>query len=87
VLTSNGPMDGASELLEGQPTAKMRPAIGTGTGGNEDICSGQRLGKRSPGWWLWGSGLALTTYPVNGQELRECGRASKWAASQRGFGA
>jgi hypothetical protein len=39
---------------------KMRPAIGTGPHGNEDICSGRRLGKRSPGSRLWGSGLALT---------------------------
>ena len=69
----------------------MRPAIGTSTGGDEDICSGQRLGKRSPGSWAAvGVESGANTYPVKSQGLRECGRASKqasWQRSQRGCGA
>jgi hypothetical protein len=64
----------------GCPARRMGPAIGTGTGtgtgGNEDICSGQRLGKRSPGWVVVvGVRSGANTYPVNGQGRRASGSA------------
>jgi hypothetical protein len=64
----------------------MRPAIGTAAGGNEDICSGQRLEKRSPG--VVGVGPGAKTYPVKAKALRECGTASRreWAAPRRRWG-
>jgi hypothetical protein len=82
LLTANGLAGGPRVLLEGGRLARCARRLGHAAAGMRMLTEAA-AGEALAGGVLWGSGLALTTYPVK-EQMARCGAASRrlrWPAT------